>query len=410
VRPLRLVILALALLAPATAQAAPPGLRLVSSKRLDGRLRQLTLTTPALQGTTEVRVLLPRGYATAKRRYPVLYLLHGASGSDRDWTEQGQAETIAAGRQLIVVMPDGGSSGWYADWFNDGHGGPPKWETYHVRELIPWIDGHYRTRADRDGRAIAGLSMGGFGAMSYAARHPDEFVAAASFSGGVDIDSVLGDIVVPAPVFGLRAAQEVRWQGHNPTTLAGNLRPLHLTIRTGNGLPGGPFGGGDPIEVGAHVMSQDLHAALARDHIPHLWDDYGAGGHTWPYWQRDLRETLPGLMTTFRHPPTPPRRLTFTAVEPRFGAFGWTVRRAGSALARATLSGASRSGFALKGGSGAATVATPRRTYAAHRRLVLTVTDATGTHTRRLRAGRQGALSVTVHLAPTTRVTVRRAK
>src|SRR5438128_1855963 len=65
---------------------------------------------------------------------------------------------------------------------------PAAWETYHMRELIPWIDSHYPTVADRSGRAIAGLSMGGFGAMTYAAKHPDLFAAAGSFSGAVDTD------------------------------------------------------------------------------------------------------------------------------------------------------------------------------------------------------------------------------
>ena len=83
-------------------------------------------------------------------------------------------------------MPDAGQGGFYSDWYNAGAGGPPKWETYHVGQLIPYVDAHYPTVAARGGRAIAGLCMGGFGAMSYAARHPDLFVAAASFSGAVD--------------------------------------------------------------------------------------------------------------------------------------------------------------------------------------------------------------------------------
>jgi hypothetical protein len=134
-----------------------------------------------------VRVLLPGGYASSgERRYPVLYLLHGSVDDYRSWTDKGDAEHLTAGLPMIVVMPDAGSGGFYSDWYNNGAGGPPEWETYHVRELIPWIDAHYRTIASRAGRATAGLSMGGFGAMTYPSRHSDLFVAAASFSGAVN--------------------------------------------------------------------------------------------------------------------------------------------------------------------------------------------------------------------------------
>ena len=95
---------------------------------------------------------------------------------------------MTAGQPLIVVMPDGGRGGWYSNWHNGGRGGPPAWESYHIGQLIPLVDRRFRTVAARRGRAIAGLSMGGFGAFSYAARHPDLFTAAASFSGGLDLN------------------------------------------------------------------------------------------------------------------------------------------------------------------------------------------------------------------------------
>ena len=83
-------------------------------------------------------------------------------------------------------MPDGGRGGFYTNWFNNGAGGQPRWEDWHVKQLIPWVDRHYRTLDARRERAIAGLSMGGFGAFTYASRHPDLFTAALSLSGAVD--------------------------------------------------------------------------------------------------------------------------------------------------------------------------------------------------------------------------------
>src|SRR2546430_7311823 len=276
-------------MATTTASAHASPLRLVHTQRLDARLVELTFRTPALSNDTRVRVLLPRGYRSGgSRRYPVLYLLHGAVDDYRSWTAKGDAEHLTAGLPLIVVMPDAGNGGFYSDWFNNGAGGPPEWETYHVGQLIPWIDAHYPTIASRDGRATAGLSMGGFGAMTYPARHPDMFVAAASFSGAVNSneyepagepDESTFDGGLPYATWGPRPTEEVRWRAHNPWDLAENLRGLDLTIRTGNGQSGGPYGRGDPIESYVHQASLDLHNRLVAPHLKHVWDDYGPGRH-----------------------------------------------------------------------------------------------------------------------------------
>jgi S-formylglutathione hydrolase FrmB len=278
---------------PAGAQA----ITVVGRERLGSRLEQWTLRTPALAGPTRVRVLLPAGYAADHgRRYPVLYLLHGADGDYRSWTRDGDAEAITAGAPLIVVMPDGGDMGWYTDWYAGDRTVRPRWETYHVGELVPWIDATYRTIAARRGRAIAGLSMGGYGALSYAARHPATFAAAASFSGALEIGS--------AAAWGGRSANEARWRAHLPISIAGRLRSLALVeLRTGNGRPG-PLDrrGTRPgcpacgIERFLHPANVRLHERLRALGIRHVWDDYGPGTHDWPYWRRDLRETLPDLV------------------------------------------------------------------------------------------------------------------
>src|SRR5256885_10862531 len=276
-------------MAAATACAHASALRLVHTRRLDARLVELTFRTPALSDDTRVRVLLPGGYRSGEtRRYPVLYLLHGSVDDYRSWTDKGDAERLTAKLPLIVVMPNAGNGGFYSDWVNYGAGGPPEWETYHVRQLMPWIDAHYRTIAARRGRATAGLSMGGFGAMSYAARHPDEFVAAASFSGAVNTneypptgepDESTFDGGMPYATWGPRQTQEIRWRAHNPWDLAGNLRGLSLTLRTGNGFPGRPYGGRAPIENYVHQASLDVHERLTQLGIKHVWQDYGPGAH-----------------------------------------------------------------------------------------------------------------------------------
>jgi S-formylglutathione hydrolase FrmB len=383
---------------------AAPGLRTISIRSLEPRLREVTLATAAVPGgRTRVRVLLPRGYRpNGSRRYPVLYLLHGALGDETSYTEQpfGLREHTAA-LPLIVVMPDSGTGGGYVNWWNYGRGGPPQWETYHVRQLIPWIDAHYRTVGTREGRAVAGLSMGGDGAMKYAAKHPDLFVAAHAFSGAVDLN-VLAPVLEQGPARGPYATQEVRWRGGNAWDLAENLRGLRLALRTGNGSPGGPLGDGpwpnglDPIEAGVHLANESLHRRLRQLRIPHIWDDYGPGGHTVPYWNRDLRLSLPVLMRTFANPPPRPRLVHLRATEPRYSVYGWKVRLRRRVLEFSELARAHRGGFQLTG-SGTATVRTPRLYEPAARYRVVMRRRGAARRTF-VRADRRGRLTIRLTL------------
>lgn len=388
---------------PVSASATPA--RTLSIKTLEPRLQQATLATTAVPGgKTRVRVLLPSGYRhDGGRRYPVLYLLHGALGNESSYTTQefGLREYTRK-LPLIVVMPDSGTAGGYVDWWNFGKGGPPEWETYHVRQLIPWIDAHYRTRGTREGRAVAGLSMGGDGAFKYAAKHPDLFVAAHAFSGAVDLN-VLAPFLEQGPAYGPYATQEVRWRGNNAWDLAGNLRGLGLVLRTGDGSAGGRYGNGpwpngvDPIEAGVHFANQSLNKRLTQLHIAHVWDDYGPGGHTVPYWNRDLRLSLPVLMRTFRHPPARPRLVSLRAIEPDYGVYGWHVRLQRRVLEFSRLSGAGRTGFVLTG-SGSATVRTPALYTPGARYAVV----ARG-HRTLLRADDRGRLRVVLTLGQSNR-------
>ncbi len=348
--------------------AAAPDPQVLGAKRLSPRLEELTLRTPQLSAPTHVRVLLPAGYRShPRRRYPVLYLLHGAGDDYRAWTRpeagKGNAVELTARRNLIVVMPDGGEGGWYTDWFNNGAPGQPRWETWHVDRLIPFVDRRYRTLARRSSRAIAGLSMGGFGTFSYAARHPDLFTEAISFSGAVDT-GVAPDFIdsgSPGSRWGPRATQEVRWRGHNPLDLAENLRGLALVLRTGNGERGGPLGSYtdvDVVEVGVHAMGDRLHGRLrssaSRTSGTTTARDSTCGRTGTAAWRRRCRRSWSASGAGRRRR----ARITFKAIEPRYAAWGWKVSIKRPALEFSELSGAWRGGFTLAG-SGRATVTTP---------------------------------------------------
>jgi S-formylglutathione hydrolase FrmB len=406
------VAAACSLLAATPADAAARDIQVVARKSLSARLTELTVSTPALDFRAHVRVLLPSRYHLHQhRRYPVLYLLHGSFDTPSSWTDKGDAERATAGLPLIVVMPQdagkGNAGGWASDWFNESHRGPPRWETFTIAQLIPWIDAHYRTRHARAGRAIAGLSSGGFEAMSLAARHPDMFLAASSYSGAVDTNFppvwpvIEGETLAdggrtPDSIWGPRPTEEVRWRAHNPWDLAANFAGMTLAIRTGNGEPGpfdtSPFP--DPIEAGVHQMSSSLHQRLTALNIAHVFDDYGPGTHSWPYWHRDLVTDLPRLMAAFSHPRAAPSPFTYRAAEASFSVYGWRVRMHRTAMEFAQLAGASRAGFALRG-SGTADVWTPGL-YPGRSSCRVTVRGARS----RPRVGRNGRLHLRVFLGP----------
>ncbi len=406
---------------------AADGIRVVATHRLDTRLIALTVTTSALPGPASVRELLPRGYASSPhRRYPVLYLLHGTIGGAADWTTQGQAEQITAGRPLIVVMPDialnyaGG--GWCTNWFNGGAGGRPRWETFHIDQLIPWIDGNLRTLAIRGGRANAGLSQGGFCSMSYAARHPELFDIALSFSGASDIafdpvaralttaavsdaESALDHVAVGS-IFGPRSTEELNWAAHDPTTLAANLRGMKLMLFTGNGQTGpldrSPSPLSAPIEAGVQVLTRSFHDRLQSVGIPNSFDDYGPGTHAWPYWNRDLRQSIGPIMAAFTHPAPPPRQVSYTSADLGYAAFGWRVSMHRRVAEFSTLARAGIHGFVLRG-SGSATVTTPARYEPGGFYRIVTELGTTGGF-RLQQALRSGRLRIRVPLGPSNTV------
>ncbi|WP_446666023.1 alpha/beta hydrolase [Flexivirga sp. B27] len=287
--------LAMVAAAPASAQEIPTptdghNIKVSSFTKVEDlqRTYEVTMTDPAINSVysvygakLRVRITLPEGYADSGRSYPSLYLLHGHPGHVEQWTDTkaygGQAEQITAGKDVIVVTPEGGKAGWYTNWTNSRF--PQNWEKFHINDLIPWVDQNFRTEASKQHRAIGGLSMGGYGAVHYAFKHPDLFNHVSSYSGGLDMEdqavrvAVIGsvnyqgmgpfDSPFGSPIFPFDGA----WKNENPVRHADQLRGVGISLYAGDGP--------NIIEQGAKNSTNTLANALTAQGIPHVWGMYG---------------------------------------------------------------------------------------------------------------------------------------
>ena len=282
-------------------EPADGGARIVAVETVDGRTRDLTIESPAV-GTVQVRLLLPATFDEgAGERYPVLYLLHGGGGGHTDWTKNTDVEGMTASADLLVAMPASASSNLGTVLSEDGsdeEGELPNWETFHVVELPQLLERNWQAG---DERAIGGLSLGGYGAMRYAGRHPDLFKAVASYSGVLDL-AVSPD--VPAEVqeiagLARELAEGAGWGDPNPVTLVPALQGLAVYVSYGNGAPG-PL---DDANAGLDVLEEwvgqgddNFVTALSKEGVPAVTNAYGAGSHSWSYWDRELCASLPLLL------------------------------------------------------------------------------------------------------------------
>jgi S-formylglutathione hydrolase FrmB len=142
--------------------------------------------SPAVDRTMKYNIVLPVGYddVGSNVRYPVLYLLHGLTQNYTVWARQG-VPFYAQMYNVIVVMPDGGNS-WYVNWAESEGGQKNDWEDHIVRDVVGHVDANYRTIAEREGRALTGLSMGGYGSITLGLRNPDLFVSVGTTSGALE--------------------------------------------------------------------------------------------------------------------------------------------------------------------------------------------------------------------------------
>jgi S-formylglutathione hydrolase FrmB len=230
-------------------------------------------------------VITPASYAGAKERFPVVYLLHGARGNFANWVTRGpDMQALADVNQLLIVCPDGNMASWYYDSPIDSS---VRYETHLSTEVPVFIDEHYRTIADREHRAISGLSMGGHGALFVALRHPKVFGACGSMSGAFDIsmipkgygiDKVLGDVKANAGYY--KDWSVLNMVDQFPKTA------FHIIIDCG-------------AQDFISYMSKALHEKLVKSNIPHDYIER-PGRHDWDYWGNAVKYQLLFFKESFK--------------------------------------------------------------------------------------------------------------
>lgn len=256
-----------------------------------GRIVTEKVRSELLKAEKVYSVYLPEGYETSGKNYPVLYLLHGAWGSHRAWIEEGNVQWMADrlvregfSSEMIIVMPD--ASGQRPDFAgkNMGYFNVPEWpyEDFFFQEFIPYLEKTYRIRADKEHRAIAGLSMGGGGAVAYAQRHPEMFGTVCSLSGL--LGNFEGDdwmTVYPGMEDFARTTVAA-----NPVDFLRNATPGQLdALRTIRWYA--DCGDDDSLYLG----NVNFYLLMREKNIP-LQFRMRDGGHTWKYWKSALPAVL----------------------------------------------------------------------------------------------------------------------
>lgn len=302
-------------------ESAAPG---TDGRRACPKRRCRDYRVPVPDGVTiddnRVRVLFPAGYRKHKsRRYPVVFAYNGARSRYDQWTISTEITRMTRRLPAIVVFPSGGrneEAGMNSDW----HDGSFQWETFHTEVLVDWVDRRFRTLPGA--RGAMGASMGGLGALIYAARNPGVFRSVLSISGITETDNLLlNGLQLPAPVssalelsppdlsrvWGNPLLQRANWEAHNPRALAADLRGVDLFLASGTGASSSESESGDAIHSARTEQTlwtghRSFLLALTRARVPYEARVRQGGNHTWSYFDTHLEWGLPKLVAALREP------------------------------------------------------------------------------------------------------------
>ena len=279
-------------------------LAVIASAVVAANTKRATVETIQFQSklvntTLPYNVILPPDYrASATTRYPVLYLLHGWDGHYTDWLTRTNVADYAAQYRMIIVMPEGNDS-----WYIDGAAGiNDKYESYILKELMPDVDKRYRTIQSRYGRAVAGLSMGGYGAIKLGLKYPATFAFAGSVSGA----------------FGVTRYTEKEMGGANLKPFMKTFGPVGSETRKANdvfeivrglstarvaSLPYFYFDCGTEDAAQHFNPNRELSELFLEKKIPHEYREL-PGNHSWQYWDQQIPVVLKIASEKLRAAPT----------------------------------------------------------------------------------------------------------
>jgi S-formylglutathione hydrolase FrmB len=271
-----------------TASVATRSLQ-TSATQASPRVQTIQFESKLVGKTLPYNVLLPVDYdqpAAKSKHYPVVYLLHGLTGHYTNWLQYGHLIDYTVAYEFIIVMPEG-NNGWYTD---SATVPTDKYESYIVQELIPDVEKRFRGVSTREGRAIAGLSMGGYGALKFGVKYPEKFVFVASMSGALDAASwtkaQLGGFE-----FILQTLLPVYGAENSETRATNDISKLYRELPASQ-IAALPFvyldcGTEDPLLA----TNRGFVDILLSRKIPHEYREL-PGGHSWPYWDAQVQEVL----------------------------------------------------------------------------------------------------------------------
>jgi enterochelin esterase-like enzyme len=265
-------------------------------------LEQETITSSILGKNVNYTVYLPADYDVSQRSYPVVYLLHGFTDDNTGWLQFGEInryadKAIADGTipPMIIIMPNADSS-----WYVNSYDGKENYEDFFIKEFMPFVEKKYRIKAEKRYRGVAGLSMGGYGTLIYALKHPDLFAAAAPLSAGVFDDEELTSMAddayanVLARVFGRDLKGKARlndaWKNNSVLAIVAkestaDLSRVRYWIDCGD----------DDFLTKGNCL---LHIALTEKHVPHEFR-VRDGAHNWTYWRTGIINALQFIGDSF---------------------------------------------------------------------------------------------------------------
>ncbi|MCI0455780.1 MAG: hypothetical protein L0Z62_02205 [Gemmataceae bacterium] len=271
-------------------------------------VKTVEFSSEAVGRKMKYNIVLPAQYEQTTDRYPVLYLLHGYSSNYTAWARMGVAD-YARAYDLIVVMPDAGNS-WYVNWAQSEDGQKNRWEDGIIKDLIGHVDATYRTIARREGRAINGLSMGGYGGLMLGLKHPDLFCSIGSHSGALAYARSASERMKDGKASS-RPQRELSTKSDPRIGVEGFSSQAERTPK------GQIFG--SALDCAAYDPFQ-LVLKIPRDQLPHIYIDCGTedrliessqaflkmlidnkipftyaqsgGGHTAPYWLREVGHSM----------------------------------------------------------------------------------------------------------------------